>query len=48
VVQIADEALAWKLDGDGVWHAPAATGSVDAHALLEQAARAGARPILAV
>jgi polyphosphate kinase len=47
-VLLADETLAWKLDGDGIWHAPAATGSFDAQARLEQAARAGARPILAV
>jgi polyphosphate kinase len=47
-VLLADETLAWKLDGDGIWHAPAATGSVDAQARLEQTARAGARPILAV
>jgi polyphosphate kinase len=47
-VLLADEALAWKLDGDGVWHAPTAVGAVDAQARLEQAARAGARPILAV
>ena len=47
-VLLADESLAWKLDGDGIWHTPAATGSVDAQTRLEQAARAGARPILAV
>jgi polyphosphate kinase len=47
-VLLADESLAWKLDGDGIWHAPTATGSVDAQTRLEQAARAGARPILAV
>jgi polyphosphate kinase len=47
-VLLADEALAWRLDGDGIWHAPAPTGAVDAQTRLEQAARAGARPILAV
>jgi polyphosphate kinase len=47
-VLLADEALAWKLDGDGIWHAPTAVGAVDAQTKLEQAARAGARPILAV
>jgi polyphosphate kinase len=47
-VLLADEVLAWKLDGDGIWHAPTATGAVDAQLRLEQAARAGARPILAV
>jgi polyphosphate kinase len=47
-VLLADESLAWKLDGYGIWHAPAATGSVDSQTRLEQAARAGARPILAV
>jgi polyphosphate kinase len=47
-VLLADEALAWKLDGDGIWHAPPPTEAVDAQTRLEQAARAGARPILAV
>jgi polyphosphate kinase len=47
-VLLADETLAWKLDGDGIWHAPTATAAVDAQARLEQAARAGARPILAI
>ncbi|MGN6431245.1 MAG: polyphosphate kinase 1 [Gaiellaceae bacterium] len=47
-VLLADEALAWTLDGDGIWHAPAPTGAVDAQTRLEEAARAGARPILAV
>jgi polyphosphate kinase len=47
-VLLADEALAWKLDGDGIWHAPSPTEAVDAQTRLEQAARAGARPILAV
>jgi len=47
-VLLADEVLAWKLDGDGIWHAPTATGAVDAQARLEQAARAGARPIHAI
>src|SRR5262249_18887382 len=47
-VLLADEALAWTLDGDGVWHAPSAPGSVNAQVLLEEAARAGARPVAAV
>jgi len=47
-ILLADEALAWKLDGDGIWHAPPPTGAVDAQTRLEQAAHAGARPILAV
>jgi polyphosphate kinase len=47
-ILLADEALAWKLDGDAIWHAPTAVGAVDAQTKLEQAARAGSRPILAV
>ncbi|HKD33053.1 MAG TPA: polyphosphate kinase 1 [Gaiellaceae bacterium] len=47
-VLLADEALAWTLDGDGIWHEPEAPRSVDAQTRLEEAARAGARPVVAV
>jgi polyphosphate kinase len=43
-----DDTLAWELSGDGTWLAPAATGTVNAQTLLEEAALARARRVVAV
>jgi polyphosphate kinase len=44
----ADDMLAWELGGDGSWHRPTATGSINAQTLLEQAALERARRVVAV
>ena len=43
-----DDSLAWELSGDGTWLAPAETGTVNAQTLLEEAALARARRVVAV
>jgi polyphosphate kinase len=43
-----DDTLAWELSGDGTWLAPAETGTVNAQTLLEEAALARARRVVAV
>ena len=44
----ADDVLAWELGEDGSWHAPPATGSINAQTLLEHAAMERARRVVAV
>jgi polyphosphate kinase len=44
----ADEALAWELDGDGMWHRVGRGGDFDAQERFEQLALARARRISAV
>jgi polyphosphate kinase len=43
-----DDTLAWELSGDGTWLAPPETGTVNAQTLLEEAALARARRVVAV
>jgi polyphosphate kinase len=43
-----DDTLAWELSGDGTWLAPSETGTVNAQTLLEEAALARARRVVAV
>jgi len=43
-----DDSLAWELSGDGTWLAPAETGTINAQTLLEEAALARARRVVAV
>jgi polyphosphate kinase len=43
-----DDTLAWELSGDGTWLAPSGTGTVNAQTLLEEAALARARRVVAV
>jgi polyphosphate kinase len=45
---LADDVLAWELNSDGIWRGPAANGTVNAQARLEQAARERARRVVAV
>jgi polyphosphate kinase len=45
---LADDILAWQLNGDGTWRGPSAAGTVNAQARLEQAARDRARRVVAV
>ena len=43
-----DDTLAWELSGDGTWLAPSETGTVNAQTLMEEAALARARRVVAV
>ena len=43
-----DDTLAWELSRDGTWLAPSETGTVNAQTLLEEAALARARRVVAV
>jgi polyphosphate kinase len=43
-----DDTLAWELSGDGTWLAPSEKGTVNAQTLLEEAALARARRVVAV
>ena len=43
-----DDTLAWELSGDGTWLAPTETGTVNAQTLMEEAALARARRVVAV
>jgi polyphosphate kinase len=43
-----DDTLAWELSGDGTWLAPSETGTVNAQTVLEEAALARARRVVAV
>ena len=43
-----DDTLAWELSGDGKWLAPTETGTVNAQTLMEEAALARARRVVAV
>ncbi len=47
-ILLADDVLAWQLQRNGTWRGPAANGTVNAQARLEQAARDRARRIVAV
>jgi len=47
-ILLADDVLAWHLQSNGTWRGPAANGTVNAQARLEQAARDRARRIVAV
>jgi polyphosphate kinase len=47
-ILLADDMLAWELTSDGTWRAPWPTGTVNAQARLEQAARDRARRVVAV
>jgi len=47
-VLLADDSLAWRLNGDGVWRPPPSAGGVNSQTRLEEAARARARPVAAV
>jgi polyphosphate kinase len=45
-VNLADDRLAWMLDGDGVWHRPVPLGDVDAHERFQELALARAREVV--
>jgi polyphosphate kinase len=47
-ILLADDTLAWELTGDGTWRPPSPSGTLNAQARLEQAARDRARRVVAV